>query len=174
MVFTFLAILTLAVMHFFYEGIILPSIRLSLRYKLFALRDQLRALLGRSGAAGDVFLVQQSAINNSIKILNRIDTAMMATFSQQMRADDSMRRRVEKRVKIVENYECEDFQKIVAETHRIFRLAAISNMGGCCFYVVPIFALCLCFDKLKVWAKDIVSVPEGELAKAVGLDLAFA
>ncbi len=34
----------LAILHFIYEGIILPSIRLNLRYKLFVLRDELRSL----------------------------------------------------------------------------------------------------------------------------------
>ena len=65
-------------MHFIYESIILPSIRLSLRFKLFALRDQLRRMVMQGTASDEVFRIQQSSINNAINMLSWADQAMIS------------------------------------------------------------------------------------------------
>ena len=174
MITTILILLSIAVMHFIYESIILPSIRLSLRFKLFALRDQLRELLMRDADAGEVFRIQQSAINNSIKMLSRADPATLARFEQQLRDDEAMRNRVERRTKLVDEYASEEFQIIVKETRHAFRSAFVANMGAWFIYIVPIAVVFLCLDHIKSVARKFLSVPEGELGKVFEMDAAFA
>ncbi len=174
MITTILILVSLAVMHFIYESIVLPSIRLSLRFKLFALRDQLRTLLMRNEDAGEVFRIQQSAINNSIKMLSRADPATLAKFEQQLREDEAMRNRVERRMKLVDEYASEEFQTIVKETRRAFRSAFVANMGAWFIYIVPIAVVFMCLDHLKGVARKVLSIPEGELEKVFEVDAAFA
>ena len=133
---TILILTCLAMMHFIYESIILPSIRLSLRFKLFALRDQLRSMVMQGTASNEVFRIQQSSINNAINMLSWADQAMISRFERQLRDDEAMRKRVEKRVKIVEDYDSEEFQRVVRETSAVFQNAVIANMGAW-FFMEP-------------------------------------
>lgn len=171
---TILILTCLAMMHFIYESIILPSIRLSLRFKLFALRDQLRSMVMQGTASNEVFRIQQSSINNAINMLSWADQAMISRFERQLRDDEAMRKRVEKRVKIVEDYDSEEFQRVVRETSAVFQNAVIANMGAWFVYIVPIGVFFLCLNRLKCLAREMVSIPEGELGKVVEQDVAFA
>jgi hypothetical protein len=85
-----------------------------------------------------------------------------------------MRSRIEKRIKLVEEFEDQEFQAILKATNRTFRTAVLANAGAWFFYIVPIALVCLCFSKLKSIAKDALSVPEGELDKVIDLEPASA
>ena len=77
---TILVLLALAVFHFVYESILAPSLRLSLRFRLFALRDEARQLkiecVDSLNDAHCVFL--QASINRDFK---RISPAASAAVS---------------------------------------------------------------------------------------------
>ena len=164
----------LAVLHFVYQAILLPSIRLSLRFRLFALRDRLRALLARDQEALEAFRIQHAAINNSIRMLSKVDFAFIWRVESQLRLDKAMRARIEKRIKIVEEFEEEEFQAILKATNRTFRAAVLANAGAWFFYIVPIALVFLCLKKLKIAVKGALSVPEGELSKVIEMEPVIA
>jgi hypothetical protein len=68
-------LLTLA--HFIYESIVAPSLRLKIRYDLFALRDELRFLKIKRGSSLDDkhYVYLQDSINTMISHLARYDIA---------------------------------------------------------------------------------------------------
>ncbi len=71
----FYILLALAIIHFIYEGIIAPSMRLHYRYRLFTLRDELRFLKAthKDELPDEVFILLQNILNNSITLLHRVN-----------------------------------------------------------------------------------------------------
>lgn len=91
---TLIALLSLV--HLVYESILAPWWRLSLRYKLFVLRDELRNLKIESGDALDDkhFRYLQDSINTMIKYLARYDVASLVSAELNYRQDPQFRREV--------------------------------------------------------------------------------
>ena len=142
--FTLLTILIfLAAFHFVYEAIIVPSARLALRFKLFALRDQLRNLKIVHGDRldGEVFEYLQGSINNTIRILHRIDIATILRLDRTLNKNTGLRRQVEKRTEVLhtqlENCPIEEARKIHKKNVSIFLQALLINNGGLFLYILP-------------------------------------
>lgn len=176
-----IAIITIGFMstfYFIYEAIILPTIRLSLRFKLFALRDEIRDMILdcelQNKPVEKALLIQQSAINNSIKMLSKVDSTLIYRFVDEMNRDHAMKNRVQERIKTVEEYSSQEFQNIAKNTVRIFRQALIANMGAWFIYLVPIGICFFLITRIKNSIKISLAVPEGELGKVYTNDQALA
>lgn len=96
----------LALVHFIYESILAPSWRLRLRFRLFALRDELRALKGecRGLLDDEHFAYLQDSINTMIAMLHRYDVAAVAAAELRYRRDPEFRRCVEIRTAILDHH----------------------------------------------------------------------
>src|SRR5687767_577256 len=95
-----LAVLVLlSIIHFVYESIIAPSLRLSLRYKLFALRDEIRELKMAYGNlfADRHFHYMQDSLNALLSVLDRFDLAALIAVGRELKQDPELRKRVEMR-----------------------------------------------------------------------------
>jgi hypothetical protein len=92
---------------------------------------------------------------------------MVASFNRQMKHDESLRNRVEKRFQIVSEFNCPEFQSIVTRTRETLKAAVYANMGMWFFYIVPIVVAAACMDSIKSFVSKVASVPEGELGKVV-------
>src|SRR5947208_1510809 len=91
----------LALGHFVYEGIVAPTWLLHERFKLFALRDELRRLkiARRDGLAAKHFDYLQGAINGLIHNAERIDATMLVALQRRAKRDPQFLAKVEARAK---------------------------------------------------------------------------
>src|SRR3954468_16134165 len=94
-----LVLFTLALFHWAYESAVAPSMRLAARYKLFALRDELRHFRTQKGFQLDRYAIQllEESINSAIENLHNIDFTLARAFRKRCLADPLFRKRIEKR-----------------------------------------------------------------------------
>jgi hypothetical protein len=92
-------LIALAALHFVYESILAPSFRLSLRFRLFVLRDEVRQLkIDCAGSLSDEhFDFLQDSINNLISNLNRFDMATFVGVVLESKRDPSFLKSAEER-----------------------------------------------------------------------------
>lgn len=167
MTYLFLVILSLAIIHFLYEGIIAPSLRLNLRYRLFALRDELRTLKQQHGDSlpNDVFMSLQSAINNAILLLHRVNVEVVSKTEAAIHNDKQLAKRIEERIALIENCGVKEVRVVQAKACRTLREALLVNNGGWLIYIVPIFMLVFSASRLTNFAKEAIAIPENELER---------
>src|SRR5437016_3219603 len=106
----------IALFHFIYQGIILPSIRQRLRYRLFELRDRLRTLNIRhkNDLQQEVFDYLQRSINNTIKYLHRIDLELIVT-SRAIVKDKDVDEFIKKHNAMLDNCDIDEVRDIANE-----------------------------------------------------------
>jgi len=166
--------LFLVILHFVYEGIVLPSIRLKLRFSLFELRDRLRTLMCEKPdkLETDAFRYLQESINISIAFLYRINVRALMEMPRILEDDANLRKRVEKRNATLKSCSIEEFQAIRKRSLIFFILAFMANSAGFFILMIPFalfMALCgrikIKYYEVKERIISIVCVPENELDK---------
>src|SRR5438445_3942194 len=130
----------LAILHFWYEGILSPSLRLEIRYRLFELRDEARLLKIRRGNDFEDkhFHYLQDSLNGLIRNLGRIDLAMLTSFTIKLKEDKEFRARMEARSKILDDCKVEEGRAIGKRGQNLMKRAAGINTAGGSFYMFPI------------------------------------
>jgi hypothetical protein len=126
---------------FVYQGIILPSIRLGLRYRLFKLRDQLRRLVieGKVEESDRAFQVLHDRLNFMSKSLARFDLVRAAHASRNL--DEESRARVASYLQVMETASPE-VQNIYKESRNVLMLALTFNslfffvFASLCLFVI--------------------------------------
>ena len=115
-----------AVSVFVYQGILLPGIRLSLRYRVFELRDQLRRLVieEKLVESDKAFQLLHSRLNSMCTTLSRFDLARVIQASHQL--DEEGRARVTNYLRVMESSP-EEVQKIFKESLNVVTLALACN-----------------------------------------------
>jgi len=164
----FFIIIALAVVHFIYEGIVLPSIRLSLRYKLFALRDELRWLkIDKSSEVNnESFAYLQSAINNSIKLLPAINVKALFSVNKIFEKNPELLKIAKERFEFVYANSTDKMRSIMKDNFKIFTYAFIANNMILFIYLLPIVIIAVSLRNslnfIKINMKHILSVPESK------------
>lgn len=161
----FLLFCLLALLHFVYERLLLPSIRLRLRFRLFAIRDALRWLKINDEVDQDSFVFLESAINNVIRTLHHFDAATIYASNQRLANDEGLRRRVARRIQVQENCANAEFQRLRETLLSTATSAVLANNGTWFFYLVPILLFVICCNQIRQRIKAFLSVPEAELEK---------
>lgn len=163
----FFGIILLATFHFVYEGIILPSIRVHLRYRLFALRDRLRYLQLTPGnnLQNDVFDSMQGSINSTIKFLPNINLYLLSVAREAYKKEPELRERVVESQTLLESCSIEEIKAIQRESTNLFGYALIANLGGLLIYIIPILLIPICYKVCRALIQDIVFFPEQEVDK---------
>jgi len=135
----FIALLALALWHFICDGILAPSLRLRIRYRLFAVRDNLRALQGQeSQVSAEVFHVLHENINTAIELVPALSVSLISTAERVFRDDPDLREWVEARVRIVDSCSIEEVQDVRTRMIALVRDALIVNTAGWLIWVIPI------------------------------------
>jgi len=175
-------VLALAVLHFMYESLLLPSIRTKLRFRLFGIRDDLRMLMAESGNDLDtkLFHYMQDSINTAVAFLQYIDLKALLQARRIFREDPELCERASKREAMIDACSLEAFQVIKRERSKLFGYALLANSAGFFVYAVPFvivfLLLCVMLRKLKDhlmymkcqlyrFIKNLTCVPENELVK---------
>lgn len=166
-----IAIVVCAILHFVFEAIVAPSLRLDLRYRLFALRDELRSLKIEHTEQLDRkhFEYLHESINVTIAFLNRFDIATITKINQLVEHDAELRQRVEARSKILDDCGLKSVKEIRRKTVRIAGAAFLTNSGAWGLYLLPVAVIAACFSAAKHLArqqvKTLTALPEAELER---------
>jgi len=154
-------LLIVAVWHFVYECIIAPSIRLNLRNRLFALRDELRQakIDGISKEDEKAFWFIHKGINTFLNRLPSLTIDVMFELDAEYERDESVKRSLDEKIATVEK--CKDFRirKVFDEANKILDNAIITNAGGWFIYVIPVAIVFLTMGKLSKFTAELIVSP---------------
>ena len=154
-------LLAVAGLHYIYEGIILPVIRLHFRYRLFAIRDQVRRLQD-DRISDQLYQYMQENVNNAIALLPRITFSFIKDSENYLKENPNLSNRIERRAQAFVECEAEVVRDIHYNTYKIVLLALGANCLGLIAYILPIFFIGIAIAKIKETVKRIISVPENE------------
>ncbi|VGO17585.1 hypothetical protein PDESU_06183 [Pontiella desulfatans] len=151
----------IALLHFLYEGILLPLVHMRLRNKFFKLRDELRRerIDNPKECKLEVFSYLDDGIGRFINNLPHLTPSAQARAYSELGSNKELRKATEKRLDMIQSSESEQAKKIFREVNSAVEMALIANVGIWFIYLVPIALLCLCFSRLAQLAKDLVAMP---------------
>ncbi len=168
MAYLLFVLIMLSIMYYVYESIILPSIRLRIRYKIFELRDKLRLLkIEKANELDDLtFKYCQESLNMLLAFLHRYDLSSFVEAERFLRRNPTLYKRVLKRREVLENCKLEEFQQIRNE----YLMTAIwASAANSFFLIMTIAPIALAFkgmkyfvDKAKNITDELFSIPERE------------
>lgn len=163
----FLVLVGLAGFHFLYEGVILPTIRLRLRYKLFELRDKLRRLKIERGdnLSDEVFSQLQDSINNTICFLHTINLETLKRLHRAIDSDQSLRKEMEKRRNVIETCPLKEVREIDQQHFIVILSVLTGTFGGWVIYVLPPIMVYSLLGKIIGFVKALTLIPEDKVQK---------
>ena len=167
MTYFILGLLLLAGWHFVYESILAPSFRLSLRYELFALRDELRKLKLSHGDELDErhYGFLQDSLNSMIAMLARYDLMTLSLVDREYSRNGEFRKRCEARAKVLDDCRIPDARAIRKRSVKIAVKAFVVNSGGWLVYVLPFVIGKVGYEWLKSRLRLSISLSESDLRR---------
>lgn len=154
----FFGLALLATWHFVYEGILAPSLRMSLRYRIFELRDQLRTEMYSDDSEASTIL--QSQMNTSLQVLSEISISDAYQVRKYIRANPNAQEEARRRMVIVENSANPKLKKLADQLSSIIIRAFVVNTGGWIVYVVPLALSWILLKKLRNGVRVLLNLPE--------------
>lgn len=151
----------LAILHFVYESIVLPSIRMRLRDNLFRLRDELRRIRIDQPEKCDrqVFLFLDTGICRFLNKLSLMTFALKHDVDRAMEHDPSLKNEIERRLRAVESCDSAEFRRIYGDVHKVLTCALLANSGAWFFYLIPIALAVCCFSRVATAVKELLMMP---------------
>lgn len=148
----------LAIFHFWWDGIIAPSVRLEMRYELFKMRDSLRRLKIDHGEQvnDELFDVLQHMLNNELAFLHRATFGNLYFAYKRYGDKEDLKLGFEKFTKLVEESHLDEVKAIAHRSSLIVVCALIVNSGGWLVYVVPILLLAISYKTIQVLATKLL------------------
>jgi hypothetical protein len=166
----------LSVYHFIYDSILLPSLRLDLRYRLFVNRDKLVKLkiLHNDKISDDIFNSLYSSINGALNRLPYLSVSLYLDAKKEFESNEQLRNKVEKRIQLINSCPIEEIRKISNATSNITFFAFALNTGSWILYLLPILILVYVVKQifklafgLKRLAQELTFTPDYEFDKLV-------
>jgi len=163
---TLFVLMLLAGVHFVYEAIVLPNLRLELRYNVFALRDRLRRAKAEHSkeVSDEVFHLLQTSMNNTINILPYINLIFFASAVHSFSRNQGIRERAKKRLRLVEECSVDEIKAVSEELNKTaLRTLAMNSLLVFVFLSPIILAALLIavvvqqFNRAKGWCKTSIS-----------------
>jgi hypothetical protein len=160
-----LLIAVAAAYHFIYEGILAPSFRLSLRFKLFALRDRVRELKMIHGDQLDsaAFGYLQDSVNTGIRILPDFTFGTLAQAKELLKNHPELRNRLAERDRLLESCRVPEVSQIWKQASGIMEQALFVNSGGWLIYVVPVGLVAAFFGFISSGVKKLLLMPQEQI-----------
>lgn len=126
----------LALWHFFYEGVLAPSLRHGLRYKLFELRDRLRNLDNLTSQDSDIKYHLDHSICNIINSMSFLNLAQYFTVRKAIHSDAKLKNKLDEVHTEFSNTEDQQLQLIYQEMNKRGFTALVINHGGWFPYLI--------------------------------------
>ncbi|MCJ2530739.1 MAG: hypothetical protein LN413_00255 [Candidatus Thermoplasmatota archaeon] len=161
-----IAVFGLAVVHWIYEGIIAPSLRMKLRYELFALRDDLRRLNDPTTPEIEdrVYNALQESLNSAIRFLSIINLEMMFRAYRLLESDSNARAFADKRNRLLSSCEHPEVQRIRIRMREVLERALGTNSLPVCFYLLPLAVLLRCLrETIRGVVDGLLALPTSKI-----------
>ncbi len=157
-----ITITLLALLHFVYEAILLPSYRLLLRNELFVLRDRIRALKikGLKEEDEQVFWFVHESINHLLTRLPQMTIISVCNAMKLQQENPIILEETKKKQIQINNSSNKEIEKIYAQAAFIFTKAFIANSGAWLFYLLPFILLFSFMNWLKQMTSRLILLPE--------------
>lgn len=162
-----LAMMFLVVFHFVYESIIAPSWRLSIRFKLFALRDELRVLKIEHGDQLDNkhFHYLQDSINSIIHVLPRIEVTTVSHIKRAIESDPELKVRLAARQMILDDCVFPEMSIIRKKSIGLSLEALAANSAGWWVYFIPLMYLGSVYKSIERRIRALISLSDPDLKR---------
>ncbi|MFY3630858.1 hypothetical protein ACOTFH_29860 [Achromobacter xylosoxidans] len=159
--------LLLSVWHFLYEGIIAPSIRMRLRNRLFALRDELRRAHAKGISKNDeeAFWFVHDGINNFLNRLPSLTIEKTSRLRTRYRTDARIRTIITEHAEKVASLQDPVIRSVFERTNDVIRDAMMTNAGGWFIYIVPLAFVVVLTSSITRKAKSILLTPKREIER---------
>lgn len=159
------AALILSIWHFVYEGIVAPAIRLGLRNRLFAIRDELRLaqfeVLSKSDERAFSFV--HNGINNFLNRLPNMTLTAVSGVRKEIAGNASFRQSLNDHVNAVMNADNQRIRNAFMQANTVMELAFLTNMGGWFIYIVPAAMIIGGLKRLSKLTSEIFMAPAREV-----------
>lgn len=164
------ALFFLAVWHFIYQAILLPSIHVKQRNRLFALRDRLRSYHFQESARkhAHAFAVAQDGINNAIDSVELLSVSLQARASHRYATDEAFKKRVRSRVDTIKHSGCAEIKDISHQANDVLRDILVYNAGGWFIYIVPIALICVFYERIEKTTKKLFALTPADANSILG------
>lgn len=160
----FIAMIFLAWIHFIYNGIILPSIRMHLRNNLFALRDRLREMKIKKEFSNESKVVEllHDGINNVLDRLPFFTIETVLKLRENLKAEQSLIKEINSRLSMIENCKNVELKEIYKKTNMTLLYSFLANSGGLLLWIFPVFFVIYWISQIKVYVSDLVAIPSSK------------
>jgi hypothetical protein len=166
--FIFLASGVFALLHFVWQGIVAPSMRLELRFRIFALRDKLRRLkLADQPLNDEAFTTAEDALIAALRVLYEIDIPLLVHCDSLVAADQKFKEQVQKRMEIIKCSNSSELEDIMNDLRKQVERAAVINSGGWILYVLPPVFMFLFFKRLFSPIFSVIYMNRAQINKIV-------
>lgn len=165
MAIVFLVFVGLAIFHFVYESILLPSIRCDLRYRLFALRDRLRASEGHCRPEEKAaYQTLERSICVTIKYLHKLDLTNIALAQRAVESDPQLGKAIDERIAKINSLA--ETREINQELVKLSQLIFAANIGGW-MYLLPFIVGMVLLAGTWASVRKVISLQDDEINKIV-------
>lgn len=144
----------LAIYHLIYESIIMPSVRLKLRYDLFEWRDKLIYIQCTQSVMSEKdFNLVHSYINAAINRLPYYSLSLLFRVNKDIERNPHLRKQVEHHSNAINAIDNKDVQEIIKGVNKTTLKAFWGNFGAWALYLIPILIvlilLLFCVDSVR-------------------------
>jgi len=155
--------------HFVYEATLAPSFRQKIRFKLFALRDELRRLKLEQNEelSDDAFRYLEESLNNLLDLLGELSFPMVWEAMEAIVKDKGLQQRIERRRRVLEECSLEAVKRIRRECNELGQFAIVANHGAWMALIIPVLIMIGIAKKVTEWLTTLVLVPEKEIPRIV-------
>ena len=157
----------IALWHFIYDGIILPSIRWALRNRLFELRDRIRMLAIKDEVQNceEAYCFVHDSVNVFLTRLHLLTISQAVEISRAIARDAKLRSRIQKRIDMIERCQNQEITDAFQKMDCVLRIALIANSGTWFLYVIPAFVVFLLMSYLTVLIRSLVSLSPSDASR---------
>lgn len=131
------SLLLLAVFHFTWSSIVMPTYRQVQRNKLFALRDQVRLLHLKGGLKENEFELVHDLLNYHISHLSQLQLSSLWAFRREYERSESFRNQINKQYDSIRSVSNPELSKVVEDTADICKTVFLLNSGGWLIFIIP-------------------------------------
>lgn len=160
----FIIIFLFALWHFVYQGILLPNSRLSLRYRLFEIRDKLLSIELEHGK-DEASLMIIDSINVSLKYMHSFNIYDLVSNINTINNDEKLKKSFLKRQEVIINSR-KEIQEVISELVKINSTTLVFNAGGWLPFLILIFPIIYIkglYSKFNSLISNISLIKEDEL-----------
>lgn len=164
-----LVCVVLAGWHLLYEAVIARALRMSIRYRLFAHRDHLRAMAKERSIPRHVFELFDNHLNVMIGTIPLVTIGTLVRVQRRLNTDHQMARLVRANLRIFDTCDSDEFQAVRRQATRMFASAVAVNSGGWAIYFLPVVLLLMAYRRFKSAVEDLISIPSPQMPALIAV-----